>query len=134
MRKSQIYYYTSMLFTAVAPGMYIMYALGVFEEGIASIQTATAMGFYLGISFMGYQVFRQLQKKAADVDNQSHKQRAIGTSAQHMTPWLLLLIFTGLVHFGVASLVQHVSVIVAMEAVGSVFLGFSKYHQLEENA
>ena len=132
MRRSDFYFYTSLLFTAIAPGVYIMYAMGIFEEGVVTTQTAVASGLYIGLGFMVYQLLRTLQKKANDRDNPNIKHRAYGAALSHATPWTLLMLFTGLVHFGITQIVVHTMYIVSLELIGSVFIGKSKYWELTE--
>lgn len=132
MKRSQVYFYTSLLFTMVSPGLYIMWILGVFESGVLTTETAVSSGFYLGTGFMLYQLARTFQKKFTDKDNPNIKDRAIGASISHATPWVLLLVFTGLVYFSVANIVTHIMYITAMELVGSFFVGKNKYWELKE--
>ena len=132
MKKSLTYTGVSLLFTTISPGMYIMYVLGVFEQGILTTSTAISSGFYLGTGFMVYQLFRTAHKKFTDKDNPNIRDKAIAAGIAHATPWTLLLVFTGLVYFSVANIVTHILYITAMEYVGSFFIAKSKYWELKE--
>ena len=132
MKKSQVFFYLSLLFSAIVPGVYLLYIFGVFEDGIFETTTAVSTGIYVALGFMVYQIFRTLQKRATDLDNPNHGQRAIGAALSQAMPWLLLLLFTGLIYFGISNIVTHVTMIVGMELVASAFTGLSKFYQLKE--
>ena len=132
MKRSTLYYYLSVVFTILLPSVYILYAFGVFEEGIITTRTSWSMGLYIAFVFMVYQIISTFQRKANDYDNPNKFHRALGTGLAHARPWLLLLIITVLVHLGVAQIVQHISIIAGLELLGSCCIGKQKYWMLKE--
>lgn len=132
MKRSQVYTVLSLLSTAVAPGIYIMYAFGVFEKGVLTTNTAISTGMYAGAGFVLYQLVRTAQKRIFDKDSPNLAHKGYAAALSHSAPWLLLLIFTGFIYFGIANIITHIAYITGMELFGSIFIGKQKYWDLKE--
>ena len=126
------YYILQSFIGTILPAVYILWVTGVFSDGVyeEGIQTSIILVFL----FVSFKIIKDFKRRAMHPDNKNYKQKAIAIALFSFLPWLMVLGLLAAVHFGVAGLYRHATVIVFLQAVSKFFLIFEEYYTMKQRA